>query len=111
MHIQVHSSFYSSEKLYEILEKEFSWSEDIKPEIVLRENNVGDRALDPFVLWILTTVGSAVITTLVEKAFERFNAKKINITQDGKTISISSADEIEKIELKNDNDVIIYMRK
>lgn len=104
-----------SQVLYDILCKEVQWPEGKKPQIVLKENKVAYRDLnfDPFIIWILTTIGNEVISKIIEVILKKL-MKKIDIIiehEDGRIETIGTQEEAKNIKLHEESEISVTIKE
>lgn len=94
MEIEISSNCMVSRELNDELQKELAAWDLSDAALHLVQNQVTGRDIDPYVLWLVTTAGSAAITVAVEKIADWWLKKKegkklvimgekINVTIDG----------------------------
>lgn len=67
MNIQISSNCIDSQDLKQLLEQNLDKLHIQKDELILTKENAINRNMDPFFLWLVTTVGTAMITITVER--------------------------------------------
>lgn len=67
MNIHISSNCIDSQDLKQLFEQNLDKLHIQKNELILMKENAVNRNIDPFILWLVTTVGTAMITITVER--------------------------------------------